>query len=146
MVDLTGLGSLFDFGSKVLERIFPDPKDRLDAQQKLLELQQTGELAKLASETELAKGQLSINQEEARSGDKFASRWRPMIGYICGFAFAYKFVVQPFLIFILVSFGSNFDYHKLPELNWAEMSPVLLGLLGLGGMRSYEKKNGVSGK
>lgn len=142
-MDITGLGSLFDFGSKVLERIFPDPADRLAAQTKLAELQQTGELAQLAAETDLAKGQLAINQVEAASEDKFTSRWRPFIGWVCGVAFTYKFVIQPFLIFAMVSLGSKINFQTLPQLDWSEMSPVLLGLLGLGGLRTAEKIKGV---
>lgn len=142
-MDLTGLGGVFEFGSKVLERIFPDPKDRLEAQTKLLELQQTGELAKLAAETDLAKGQMEINKIEAGSSNLFISGWRPFMGWTCGVAFAYKFTLQPFLTFILVACGSKFDPDNLPILDWSEMSPVLLGLLGLGVMKTVEKVKGV---
>jgi len=143
-MDITGLGSLFDFGSKILERIFPNPADRLAAQTKLAELQQTGELAQLAAETDLAKGQLEINKVEAGSENIFVSGWRPFMGWVCGAAFAYKFTLQPFLIFIVTASGSTFDPKILPVLDWSEMLPVVIGLLGLGTMRTTEKIKGVA--
>lgn len=139
-MDITGLGAAFDFGSKVLERIFPDPKDRLEAQTKLLELQQTGELAKLAAETDLAKGQLDINKTEAASDNIFVSGWRPFIGWVCGSAFAYHFILQPFIAFALASFGHSVD---LPDFDMNTLYTVLMGMLGLGGMKSYEKVKGA---
>ena len=60
---------------KVFDRIFPDPAQAADAKLKLLEMQQTGELAQLTSDTELAKGQLAINQVEAASAGKIYRRW-----------------------------------------------------------------------
>ncbi len=140
-IDITGLGSLFDFGSKVLERIFPNPADRLAAQTKLAELQQTGELAQLAAETDLAKGQLAINQTEAASDNIFISGWRPFIGWVCGIAFTYHFVLQPLLAFAMSSFGHEV---KLPVFDMQELSTVLMGMLGLGGLRTVEKIKGVS--
>ncbi|NCX05975.1 MAG: hypothetical protein EBW68_09380, partial [Actinobacteria bacterium] len=104
-MDITGLGSLFDFGSKVLERIFPDPKDRLEAQTKLEQMRQTGELAQLAADTELAKGQLEINKIEAASSNIFVAGWRPAIGWVCATAFAYSLVLQPFMIFAITVYG-----------------------------------------
>ncbi len=139
-MDITGLGAVFDFGTKVLERIFPDPKDRLEAQTKLLELQQTGELALLAAETDLAKGQQSINLEEAKNENLFVSGWRPFIGWVCGAAFAYHFVLQPLLAF---GFAASGHEVSLPDFDMEALYTVLAGLLGLGGMRSFEKIKGT---
>lgn len=136
MADLTGLGSIFDFANGVLARIFPDPKDRLDAAQKLEELRQNGELAKLAAETDIAKGQLAINEEEAKSDNLFVSGWRPFIGWICGIAFAYHFILQPLIIFICAAKGYKIE---LPAFNMDALNTVLMGMLGLGGLRTLEK-------
>ena len=140
-LDITGLGSLFDFGSKVLERIFPNPADRLAAQTKLAELQQTGELAQLAAETDLAKGQQAINLEEAKSSSLFVSGARPFIMWVCGVAFAYHFVVQPLLAFTLAQMGHAVI---LPTFDMDALNTVLMGILGLGGMRSFDKLKGTS--
>ncbi len=126
---------IFDAISPVIDKLLsyiPDPKQKLEAQQLLL--------------TQIAQSdtqQSLINQAEAANGNLFVSGWRPFMGWVCGVAFAYKFVLQPFLIFAIMSSGSHFDPETLPVLDWAEMSSVLLGLLGLGTMRTVEKIQGV---
>jgi len=142
-MDFLGIANI---AAKVIDKFIPDPQAKAEALFKLKELEQKGELAQLAAETDLAKGQLEINKIEAASNSLFVAGARPFIMWVCGVAFAYKFIIQPFLIFTLIAFGSDFDFHKLPLLDWTEMSPVLLGLLGLGGMRTYEKKNGIATK
>ena len=90
---------------------------------------------------ELSKGQLEINKAEAQSRNIFVAGWRPFIGWTCGFAMAYNYVLQPILIFVL----AQFDYLvQLPGLDLSEMMPVLMGMLGLGGLRSFEKYKGIS--
>ena len=90
---------------------------------------------------ELAKGQLEINKAEAQSRNVFIAGWRPFLGWTMGFAMAYNYVIQPIAIFVL----GQLDYLvTLPALDMTEMMPVLLGMLGLGGLRTYEKKKGIS--
>jgi|TARA_R110000744_G_scaffold214522_1_gene333289 hypothetical protein len=90
---------------------------------------------------ELAKGQLEINKTEAASRNIFVAGWRPFIGWVCGVAMAYNYVLQPMLIFGL----AQADYLvALPSIDLSEMMPVLLGMLGLGGLRSFEKFKGLS--
>lgn len=134
--------ALLPLAESIINRFIPDPQAKAQALLELRKEENQQALAELQIEAQTALGQMEINKIEAGSVDKFSSRWRPMIGYICGFAFAYKFVIQPFLIFVLVASGSSFDYHKLPELDWAEMSPVLVGMLGLGGLRTAERITG----
>jgi hypothetical protein len=126
---------------KVFDRIFPDKQQAAEAKLKLIELQQSGELAQLASHTEIAKGQLAINAEEAKSADPFTRRARPFIMWVCGVAFAYHFIAQPFLAFIFAVAGYKID---LPYFDMDSLNTVLMGLLGLGGMRSVEKVKGVA--
>ncbi len=82
--------------------------------------------------------QAEINIEDARSGDKFQSRWRPFIGWTCGAAFAYHFILQPLLIFIFTLSGVVVP--ELPQFDMNTLFTVLMGMLGLGAMRTYEKK------
>ena len=90
---------------------------------------------------ELAKGQLEVNKEEAKSRNVFIAGWRPFIGWTCGVALAYNYVIQPMATFGL----AQIDYLvALPPLDLSEMMPVLLGMLGLGGLRTFEKFKGVS--
>jgi hypothetical protein len=67
------------------------------------------------------------------------SRWRPSIGWICGAAYAWEFVLQPLLSFILVAAGAPVEFSTLPKLNVSELSMVLMGMLGIGAMRSWDK-------
>lgn len=140
-MDITGLGSLFDFGSKVLERIFPNPADRLAAQTKLAEMQQTGELAHLAAETDLLKGQQAINLEEAKSASLFVAGWRPCVGWICAAAFGYHFILQPLFVFGFAASGNKID---MPAFDMDALNTVLMGMLGIGGLRSFDKMKGTS--
>ena len=124
-----------------LEKIFPNKADADAAKAKLIEAQQKGELKQLEYDFELAKAQIEVNKTEAASDHWFVASWRPFIGWVCGSAFAWVFVLQPFAVFFLAVFGVEMD---VPDLDLSEMMPVLLGMIGIGGMRSYDKKNGTS--
>lgn len=91
---------------------------------------------------ELAMAQIEVNKAEAASGSIFKGGWRPFIGWVCGFAFAYHFILQPILLFGTAAAGVSLP--PLPEFDMSQMMPVLLGMLGLGGLRTYEKKTGVA--
>ena len=89
---------------------------------------------------ELAKGQLEVNKTEAAHKSLFVAGWRPAIGWICGLGMASNFLVIPIANFVLALTGSTI---LIPLLDTGEMMPVLMGMLGLGAMRTYEKKQGV---
>ena len=91
---------------------------------------------------ELAKGQLEINKAEAASSSVFKGGWRPFIGWTCGAAFAYHFVLQPFLLFAVAVFG--LDIPPLPQFDMSSLMTVLMGMLGLGGLRTFEKQKGLT--
>ena len=95
---------------------------------------------KLAHEQQLA--QMAINKEEASSGSLFKGGWRPCIGWICGIAFFYHFVCQPVIIFIVAM--SGVDIPDLPKFEMNTLLTVLGGLLGIGGLRTYEKQKGLT--
>jgi hypothetical protein len=86
--------------------------------------------------------QLEINKAEAASGSLFKGGWRPFVGWTCGIAFAYHFVFQPLLIFIFAYIG--LETPDLPEFDVGTLLPVLGGMLGIGGLRSYEKTKGLT--
>lgn len=88
--------------------------------------------------------QIQANAAEAGSKSAFVAGWRPFIGWVCGAALGYTFVMQPFLQFALVAFHSHFDPAALPKLSLGDLMPILLGLLGLGAMRTYEKVQGAA--
>ena len=137
------LGVLSPVLDKVLSFI-PNPVER--------------EKAKLAAESHLRdqelelikvlqaadKAQTDINIEEAKSSSLFVSGARPFVMWTCGTAFAWTFVLQPFISFFFAAAGHPVT--GLPALNLGEMMPVLMGILGLGGLRSFEKVKGVAAK
>lgn len=91
---------------------------------------------------EIAKAQTDINQVEAAHKSLFVSGWRPATGWICAISLGFNFLCVP--IFNMVGSITGIDVSNVKPLDLEIMLPVLLGMLGLGGMRSYEKKNGVA--
>lgn len=128
--------AVLDIGGKLIDRLWPDASQAAAAKLKLIEMQQNGELAQLAAETDLAKGQLEINKIEAASNRLFVAGARPFFMWVCGVAFAYHFVVQPLLAFVLAAVGHPVT---LPNFDMGTLMTVAMGMLGLGGMRTFEK-------
>jgi hypothetical protein len=142
------ISGLFSAAQSLIERFFPDPEKKAEAQRALLQMQQNGELALLASETDLAKLQIQTNVEEAKHANIFVSGWRPAVGWCCAAAFAYSYVLLPFAQFLVFTFGTTTMTEQLalaPRLELSEMMPVLLGMLGLGSLRTVEKVKNVEG-
>jgi hypothetical protein len=90
---------------------------------------------------EIAKGQMEINAVEAAHSNVFISGWRPFIGWTCGLGMFGNFITIPFSNFVLALL--EYDI-VIPLVPLETMMPVLMGMLGLGAMRTYEKKSGVS--
>ena len=137
------ISGLFSAAQSLIERFFPDPEKKAAAQLELLKMQQTGELANLAAETDLAKLQIQTNIEEAKSTNWWVAGWRPAIGWVCGAGLAYAALVEPFARFAAkVWFGYTGDF---PVIDTALTMQILMGMLGLGAMRSVEKVKGAEG-
>lgn len=131
-----------DIGGKLIDRLWPDPTQRDAAKLELLKMQQSGELAALAAETEIAKAQAAVNAAEAESGSLYASSWRPTVGYVCVAGLGYTFLLQPLLPWFAALLGASVP--PLPALDTNVLMTLLLGMLGIGGMRSVEKVRGVA--
>jgi hypothetical protein len=117
-----------DIGGKLIDKLWPDPAQRDAAKLRLLELQQAGELA-----------QISVNQEEAKSSSLFVSGWRPSIGWVCSVACAWNWIGLPVAKFAVLFLG--YAAIDMSPADLSEMMPILLGMLGLGGLRTIEKLN-----
>ena len=102
------------------------------------------ELATMAERhaQELAKSQIEVNKAEAQSRHWFVASWRPFIGWTCGIALMWHFVLSQFILFFATMFG--FDLPALPEFDMGSLMTVLMGLLGLGGLRTFEKYKGMT--
>lgn len=90
----------------------------------------------------LAMAQIEVNKAEAASGSLFKGGWRPFIGWVCGFSFFYHFVGQPVAVFIMTV--SGVELPPLPEFDMGTLMTVLGGMLGIGGLRTYEKQKGLT--
>lgn len=122
--------------------LIPDPaareKARAEALQHIMDQQDEMVKAFLASD----QAQDAVNAEEAKNSNLFVSGWRPFLGWVFGSSFAWVFVVQPILMFVLKAFGHPVE---LPTLDLSQMTPMVTGMLGLAGMRTYEKIQNAQG-
>jgi hypothetical protein len=91
---------------------------------------------------ELAKGQLAINAEEAKSRNVFVAGWRPFIGWTCGIALLAHFLIFPSADVVTAYMG--IEPVAYPAFDMDSLMTILLGMLGLGGMRSFEKAKGLT--
>jgi hypothetical protein len=126
--------SVFDIGSKLIDRLLPDPAQKAQAQLELLKLHQSGQLQEMDSEVKLQLAQIDVDKTEvAMTGYKGA--WRPTVGYICCIGLLYQFLVQP-----LAAWISGIEHWAVPPvLDMGSLLTLLTGMLGLGGMRTFEK-------
>ena len=135
-MSLDPVTAILDIGSKVIDRLWPDPVQATAAKLELFKLQQSGDLAQIM-------GQLDINKNEAASGSIFVAGWRPFIGWVCGVSCAWNWIGLKIALFIAAYFGHTL---ALAPADLSEMMPVLMGMLGIGGLRTIEKINGVAAK
>ena len=126
-MDATGIGAVADLASTVISRLWPDKTEQARAQ--------------LAAALTIVQGQLDANRVEAASPSAFTSGWRPGVGWVCVAALAMQYVARPLVAWVGLVTG-----HPLPELPGIDGSlwELMLGMLGLGGLRSFEKVKGVS--
>jgi hypothetical protein len=141
-LDITGLGSVFDLTGKVLDKIFPD-KDAADkAKLALMQMQQDGQLKELDQEFQLTLEQIKVNAVEAASGSTFVSGGRPAAMWICNLGLLYSFILQPIFVWI----SSICHVSSPPSIDSGLLVQLLVGMLGLAGWRTVDKKNGVASK
>ena len=130
------ISSIAGLANTLITKIWPDPKDQASAEALLIKTQMDAALAQ-------AQQQIDINKIEAASTNVFVSGWRPFVGWVCGSAFALHFLLLPLLNWLAELFGRSAI--AIP-FDMATLSTVLMGMLGLGTMRSVEKWRGVASK
>jgi hypothetical protein len=134
------LTAALDVGKSLIEKIWPDPVKQSQEIRKLQELHQKGDLAILNAEVQLLLGQINVNAAEANHKSIFVAGWRPFVGWVCGFGLLYASVIEPLMRFI----ATVNDYTgTFPVLDTTITMQVLLGMLGLGLMRTKEKEKGT---
>jgi hypothetical protein len=131
---MTGIDTIIEVGAKILDRVIPDTNARESAKAELIKAAQSNDF-------QLAMGQLEINKVEASNPSLFVSGWRPFVGWTCSASFALHFVIFPILNFIIVGLG----YKEIViSFDMTTLMTTLGGLLGIGGLRTYEKIKGVT--
>ena len=133
---LDPISAALDLGNTLISRIFPDPAQANAAKLELLKLQQSGDLAQMTAQTD-------INKVEASNSSIFVSGWRPCCGWVCALALAYQYLLKPLLTWLLMTLGYNIAI--MPGLD-DNLWQLLMGMLGMGGLRTFEKIQGVASK
>ena len=140
-MSLDPLTAIFELGKTAIEKIWPDPSKRAEELFRLEQLKQAGDLARMEAEVKLLLGQIETNKVEAAHPSLFIAGWRPFAGWCGGVAFAYAAIIEPLARFVAqVGYGYQGAF---PEINTDLTIQVLLGMLGLGLMRSFEKTKEV---
>jgi hypothetical protein len=127
------LGSILDIGKDLIGRFFPNEEERRKAEADFLKAAMDGELKQIIA-------QLEINAREATHPSVFVAGWRPAFGWCGALGFLYATVAQP----VLAWYGTAKGWPAPPQLNLDLMWVVITGLLGIGGLRTFEKVQKVT--
>lgn len=127
------IGPLFELGKTLIDRWMPDPQKKAEAEMELFKMAQAGDLQKVI-------GQLEVNAKEAAHPSMFVAGWRPFAGWIGGLGLLYASIGH----YILVWLSGIYNFPAPPQVDTEILLYVLGGMLGLGTLRTYEKKNGVT--
>ena len=119
----------------VLDRFFPDKEKAAEAQRAI-------ETALLENAAQINLAQIEVNKEEAQHRTVFVAGWRPFIGWVCGIALAWHFGGVPGNLFFIAWSGA--EVPELPVFDMNSLLTVLTGMLGLGGLRTFEKMKGLT--
>lgn len=135
-LDITGIGSIADLAKSVINKIWPDKSEQEKQQMAIA-------LTAMQNEMSLAQGQMDTNKIEAANPSLFVSGWRPFVGWVCGSACAWNWVGLP-----VAKAVCGFFHYELPvqPADLTQMLPLLMGMLGMGALRTYEKLNNVAAK
>jgi hypothetical protein len=127
MADLLGVGEVASLARLAIDKIWPDKTEQ--------------EKAELATAAMVVQGQIDTNKEEAKSPSVFVSGWRPFIGWVCGMACGWNWIGLPIAKVIVLTMGHTF---LVEPADISQMMPILMAMLGLGGLRTAEKIQGVA--
>jgi hypothetical protein len=136
---ISGVVGLF---TPLLDRLFPDPDKRAEAAAKIKQMENAGELEMFKALFEADQAQMEVNKQEAAHASIFVAGWRPFVGWVCGFAFAWQLLLMPMLNWFISVMG--YVVPTLPEIDNRLLENALFGMLGIGAMRTIEKVRGVA--
>jgi hypothetical protein len=127
------LGPIFEIGKTILDRFVPDPEKKAAAEMELVRMAADGELKQVIA-------QLEINAREATHPSIFVAGWRPFFGWAGGVGFIYSVMLQPMMAW----YSSIKGWPLPPVLNIDLLWVVITGMLGIGGLRTFEKSRGAT--
>lgn len=127
--------------AKIIDRAWPDPAQKAEALLAIEKLKREDDWKQLDAEIEAMRMQAEVNKVEAASNDPFTARWRPFIGWVCGSALAWHYIGRPVAEWGLIMAGKTVS---IPAVDLGDLIVILLGMLGLGGLRTTEKIKGVT--
>lgn len=136
-----GLDDIIGAGLDIINKFIPDPAAKAAAAYQMAQLQQQTEFKELDAQIATINSQTDTNKAEASNSSIFVAGWRPFIGWICGTGLGWNFAGLPVVSFFATLFGHPVN---VQPADLSEMMPLLIGMLGLGGMRTFEKVNGVN--
>lgn len=127
------IAPIVQLGQGLIERWFPDPAKKAEAEAQFMLLMQEQDFKKVL-------GQLEVNAKEAASPHLFVAGWRPFVGWCCGLGFLWATIAQPMVAWVAVARG----WPAPPAIDTEVLLYVLGGMLGLGTLRSFEKTKGAA--
>lgn len=127
------IAPIFELGKGLIERWFPDPAKKAEAEAQFMLMMQEQDFRKVL-------GQLEVNAKEAASPHLFVAGWRPFVGWCCGLGFLWATIGQPLVAWVAVARG----WPAPPAIDTEVLLYVLGGMLGLGTLRSFEKTKGAT--
>jgi len=142
----------FDLGKIAIEKIWPDADKRAEEMRKLEELKQTGDLAQLNAHVQLMLGQINVNLKEAEHKSLFVAGWRPFVGWVGGFGLLWAVIIYPTVSWVwswvrptyVDALGAVQLVPMPPAIDVGILVTVLMGMLGIGAMRSFDKQAGTA--
>lgn len=141
-MSLDPLSAIFELGKSAIDKIWPDPIKRAEELRKLEELHQKGELAELNAHVQIMLAQIKVNEESAKHSSIFVSGARPAAIWAGVFSMAWAGIFHPLLTWVWAF--AEMEGTAPPLIESAALSAIVTGLLGVGGMRSFDKTKGVS--
>jgi hypothetical protein len=146
-----------DIGKSLLTRIWPDPKEQAEQLFKLQELHAKGDSEKLNAHVNAMAGQLSINLADAKSGNIFQAGWRPAIGWVGAVSLALMYIPKALVITYIWTYQSIVTLNGwdgvsplilpvFPDLGVSDIIGLIMSMLGVAAMRSYDKSKGIDTK
>lgn len=122
----------------VIDKLIPDPEAKAKAKLDVLRMEQEGEFKKIDADLQVMLAQAEINKAEAASPDPFRGSWRPAVGWVCVTGMAWTYVAAPLLGWLSAAKG----WPVPPTIDTFDLLIMLGGMLGFGGMRSFERIKG----